>query len=83
MAMARLNRPSLFVYGGAILPGNYKGNDINIQDMYEAVGTYSQGDISLDELDKQEIMAEGTASVFELEEYRMNHSDKLQRGEYA
>ncbi len=50
MAMARLNRPSLFVYGGAILPGNYKGTDINIQDMYEAVGTYSQGDISLDEL---------------------------------
>ena len=50
MAMARLNRPSIFVYGGAILPGNYKGNDINIQDMYEAVGTYSQGDISLDEL---------------------------------
>ena len=40
-------------------------------------------DISLDELDKHEIMAEGTASVFELEEYRMNHSDKLQRGEYG
>lgn len=40
-------------------------------------------DISLDELDKQEIMAEGTASVFELEEYRMNHSDKVQRGEYG
>ena len=50
MAMARLNRPAIFVYGGAILPGNYKGNDINIQDMYEAVGTYSQGDITLDEL---------------------------------
>ena len=57
MAMARLNRPSLFVYGGAILPGNYKGNDINIQDMYEAVGTYSQGDISLDELIDMERVA--------------------------
>jgi len=57
MAMARLNRPSIFVYGGAILPGNYKGKDINIQDMYEAVGTYSQGDISLDELIDMERVA--------------------------
>jgi len=57
MAMARLNVPSIFVYGGAILPGNYKGNDINIQDMYEAVGTYSQGDISLDELIDMERVA--------------------------
>jgi dihydroxy-acid dehydratase len=50
MAMARLNIPSLFFYGGAILPGNYHGKDINIQDMYEAVGAYSQSKISLDEL---------------------------------
>ena len=57
MAMARLNRPAIFVYGGAILPGNYKGNDINIQDMYEAVGTYSNGDITLDELIDMERVA--------------------------
>ena len=50
MAMARLNVPSLFVYGGAILPGNFKGEDVNIQDMYEAVGAYSQGRMSLDDL---------------------------------
>ncbi len=50
MAMARLNVPSLFVYGGAILPGNWKGQDINIQDMYEAVGAYSQGNLTLSEL---------------------------------
>ena len=50
MAMARLNVPSLFVYGGAILPGNYMGRDINIQDMFEAVGAYSQGKLTLDEL---------------------------------
>ena len=50
MAMARLNIPSVFVYGGAILPGNFKGKDINIQDMYEAVGAYSQGSLSLDDL---------------------------------
>ena len=50
MAMARLNIPSLFVYGGAILPGNFNGKDVNIQDMYEAVGTYSQGKMSLEDL---------------------------------
>ncbi len=50
MAMARLNVPSVFVYGGAILPGNWRGEDINIQDMYEAVGAYSQGNLSLDDL---------------------------------
>ena len=50
MAMARLNVPSIFVYGGAILPGNYLGKDINIQDMYEAVGSYSTGNLTLDEL---------------------------------
>ena len=50
MSMARLNIPSVFVYGGAILPGNFKGKDINIQDMYEAVGAYSQGSLSLDDL---------------------------------
>ena len=57
MAMARLNVPSLFVYGGAILPGNYLGKDINIQDMYEAVGAYSQGDLTLDELIAMECVA--------------------------
>ena len=50
MAMARLNVPSLFVYGGAILAGSFKGQDVNIQDMYEAVGTYSQGKMSLEDL---------------------------------
>ena len=50
MAMARLNLPSLFFYGGAILPGNYKGEDVNIQDMYEAVGSWSQGKMSLEDL---------------------------------
>ena len=50
MAISRLNIPSVFVYGGAILPGNFKGKDINIQDMYEAVGAYSQGSLSLDDL---------------------------------
>ena len=50
MAMARLKLPSMFFYGGAILPGNYKGEDVNIQDMYEAVGSWSQGKMSLEDL---------------------------------
>ena len=57
MAMARLNLPSLFVYGGTILPGNYRGKDINIQDMFEAVGAYSRGNLSLDELIAMERVA--------------------------
>jgi dihydroxy-acid dehydratase len=50
MAIARLNVPSIFVYGGSIMPGNWKGKDINVQDMFEAIGAYSQGKIDLDEL---------------------------------
>ena len=50
MSMARLNIPSVFVYGGAILPGSYAGQDINIQDMYEAVGAFAKCHISIDEL---------------------------------
>jgi len=50
MAMARLNIPSIFVYGGAILPGNFHGKDINVQDMFEAIGAYSQGNLSHEDL---------------------------------
>ena len=57
MAMARLNIPSVFVYGGAILPGNYLGVDINIQDMFEAVGSHSKGNLTLDELFAMERIA--------------------------
>jgi dihydroxy-acid dehydratase len=57
MAMARLNVPSVFVYGGTILAGVYEGKDINIQDMYEAIGAHSQGKLSLDELIAMERVA--------------------------
>tara|TARA_Y100000590_G_scaffold279429_3_gene313820 strand:- start:37773 stop:39458 length:1686 start_codon:yes stop_codon:yes gene_type:complete len=57
MAMARLNRPSIFFYGGAILPGNFHGKDVNIQDMYEAVGSWSQGKMSLQDLLSMEKVA--------------------------
>ena len=50
MAIARLNIPSVFIYGGTIMPGNYRGRDVNIQDMFEAVGAHSKGSITLEEL---------------------------------
>lgn len=57
MAMARLNLPSIFVYGGTILPGNWNGNPVTIQDVYEAVGTYDAGKMSLEELTSLENVA--------------------------
>ncbi len=46
MAMARLDLPSIFLYGGTILPGKFKGRDVTIQDVYEAVGANSAGKMS-------------------------------------
>ncbi len=43
MAMARLNRPSVFVYGGTILPGCHKGKDVDIVSVFEAVGAHARG----------------------------------------
>ncbi len=50
MAIARLNVPSIFVYGGTIMPGRYQGRDVSIQDVFEAVGAYSKKDVSLEQL---------------------------------
>ncbi len=50
MAMARLNVPSIFVYGGTIMPGMLDGRELTIVDVYEAVGSYDAGKISLNEL---------------------------------
>ena len=50
MAIARLNIPSIFVYGGTIMPGQYQGRDVNIQDVFEAVGAHATGDMTLDQL---------------------------------
>ena len=51
MAMVRLNIPSVFLYGGSILPGRYKGKDITVQDVFEAVGQHAVGNIDDQELD--------------------------------
>jgi dihydroxy-acid dehydratase len=57
MAMARLNLPSIFVYGGTILPGNLNGNPVTVQDVYEAVGTYDAGNMTLEQLTSLENVA--------------------------
>src|SRR3982074_260911 len=46
MAMCRLNVPSVFIYGGSILPGRFKGQPVTVQDVFEAVGKHSVGQMS-------------------------------------
>jgi dihydroxy-acid dehydratase len=50
MAIARLNLPSVYLYGGTILPGTYQGRDITIQDVFEAVGAHAKGTMSDEDL---------------------------------
>jgi dihydroxy-acid dehydratase len=61
MAMARLDLPSVFVYGGTIMPGVWNGKQVTIQDVYEAVGTYDAGKMTLQELLSLENVACPTA----------------------
>jgi dihydroxy-acid dehydratase len=51
MAMCRLNVPSIFIYGGSILPGTFKGRPVTVQDVFEAVGKHSVGDMSDSDLE--------------------------------
>ncbi len=57
MAMLRLNVPSIFVYGGSILPGRYKGKDVTVKDVFEIVGKYAAGACPLSELEELERVA--------------------------
>ena len=50
MALARLNLPGVLLYGGSILPGHYKGADVSILDVFEAIGAHAAGKIDDDEL---------------------------------
>jgi dihydroxy-acid dehydratase len=50
MAMLRLNVPSVFLYGGSILPGCWKGRDVTVQDVFEGVGQHSAGNMTEEEL---------------------------------
>jgi dihydroxy-acid dehydratase len=57
MAMLRLNVPSVFLYGGSILPGNFKGKDVTVQDVFEAVGSHAAGKMSDEDLQLLESIA--------------------------
>ena len=57
MALARLDLPSLMLYGGSIAPGRYRGQDVTIQDVFEAVGKHAAGDMTDAELDELEHVA--------------------------
>jgi dihydroxy-acid dehydratase len=57
MAMCRLNVPSIFIYGGSILPGTFKGKPVTVQDVFEAVGKHSVGQMSDDDLETLEQVA--------------------------
>ena len=57
MAMIRLNVPSVFMYGGSILPGHFKGKEVSVQDVFEAVGQHSGGQMDVDELHELEAVA--------------------------
>ena len=50
MAMLRLNAPSVFLYGGSILPGRWRGRDVTVLDVFEGVGQHSAGKMSLEDL---------------------------------
>ena len=51
MAAIRTDLPSVFLYGGSIMPGQHDGRDVTIVQVFEGVGTYAQGDMDADELD--------------------------------
>ncbi|MGQ0673427.1 MAG: dihydroxy-acid dehydratase [Hyphomicrobium sp.] len=57
MAMLRLNVPSVFMYGGSILPGRHQGRDVTVQDVFEGVGMHSAGRMSEKELHDLECVA--------------------------
>ena len=57
MAMVRLNVPSVFMYGGSILPGRFHGRDVTVQDVFEAVGAHSAGKMDDKDLHELECVA--------------------------
>lgn len=57
MAMVRLNVPSVFMYGGSILPGKFKGQDVTVQNVFEAVGAHAAGKMSDADLHELECVA--------------------------
>jgi dihydroxy-acid dehydratase len=57
LAIARLNVPAIFLYGGTIMPGRFEGHDVTIQDVYEAVGAVAEGKMTAEALSRLECVA--------------------------
>ena len=57
MGLARLDVPSVLLYGGSIMPGHWRGQDVNIQDVFEAVGAHAAGRMSDEDLAELELVA--------------------------
>ena len=57
MAMIRLNVPSVFLYGGTILPGSWRGKEVTVQDVFEAVGAWQGGQLEEEALTELECVA--------------------------
>ena len=57
MAAARLNVPTVFLYGGTIMPGTFRGRDVSIQDVFEAVGAHTKGTMTNKDLRELELVA--------------------------
>ena len=57
MALARVNLPGIFLYGGTILPGKYRGKDVTVQNVFEGVGAHSAGNMTDEELNELEHVA--------------------------
>ena len=63
MVMARLDRPSVFLYGGTIMPGEFRGKKVTVQDVYEAVGGYASGTVTENDLiDLEHVACPGVGS---------------------
>ena len=63
MALARLNLPGLMLYGGSIMPGKYKGEDVTIQEVFEAIGAHAAGRITEQELiDLENVASPGSGA---------------------
>src|SRR5437868_6701463 len=76
MAMVRLNVPSVFMYGGSILPGRFKGKDVTIGDVFEGVGAHNVGNLTDEELHELECGGR------RLDQWRAAHPGDRERGRH-
>ncbi len=77
MAMVRLNVPSIFIYGGSILPGTFKGKEVTVQDVYEAVGKHSVGEMSDEDLQTLEAERLSVGRRLRRAVHRQHHGDRV------